>query len=57
MIPAGGPKLETPGDFLRACACAVTVGGELVDAKTIKEGLRRDRDLARQYLAYLNLEI
>ena len=52
MIPTGGVNLETAGDFLKAGACAVAVGGELVDAKTIKEG-RFDiiEDRARQYLA------
>jgi 2-dehydro-3-deoxyphosphogluconate aldolase/(4S)-4-hydroxy-2-oxoglutarate aldolase len=52
MIPTGGVNLETAGDFLKAGACAVAVGGELVDAKTIKEG-RYDviEDRARQYLA------
>ena len=38
MIPTGGVNLETAGDFLKAGACAVAVGGELVDAKLIKEG-------------------
>src|SRR5438046_521151 len=38
MIPTGGVNLETTGDFLKAGACAVAVGSELVDAKTIKEG-------------------
>ena len=38
MVPTGGVNLETAGDFLRAGACAVAVGGELVDEKTIKEG-------------------
>jgi 2-dehydro-3-deoxyphosphogluconate aldolase/(4S)-4-hydroxy-2-oxoglutarate aldolase len=52
MIPTGGVNLETTGDFLKAGACAVAVGGELVDGKTIKEG-RYDviEDRARQYLA------
>ena len=52
MIPTGGVNLETAGEFLKAGACAVAVGGELVDAKTIKEG-RFDiiEDRARQYLA------
>jgi len=52
MIPTGGVNLETAGDFLKAGACAVAVGGELVDAKSIKEG-RYDaiEDRARQYLA------
>ena len=38
MIPTGGVNLETAGEFLKAGACAVAVGGELVDAKSIKEG-------------------
>jgi len=52
MIPTGGVNLETAGDFLKAGACAIAVGGELVDAKIIKEG-RLDiiEDRARQYLA------
>ena len=54
MIPTGGVNLETAGEFLKAGACAVAVGGELVDAKTIKEG-RFDiiEDRARQYLAVI----
>jgi 2-dehydro-3-deoxyphosphogluconate aldolase/(4S)-4-hydroxy-2-oxoglutarate aldolase len=52
MIPTGGVNLETAGDFLKAGACAVAVGGELVDAKSMKEG-RFDviENRARQYLA------
>ena len=52
MIPTGGVNLETTGEFLKAGACAVAVGGELVDAKAIKEG-RFDiiEEKARQYLA------
>jgi 2-dehydro-3-deoxyphosphogluconate aldolase/(4S)-4-hydroxy-2-oxoglutarate aldolase len=52
MVPTGGVNLETAGEFLKAGACAVAVGGELVDGKTIKEG-RFDviEDRARQYLA------
>ena len=52
MIPTGGVNLETAGDFLKAGACAVAVGGELVDAKTISEG-RYDiiEERARQFLA------
>jgi 2-dehydro-3-deoxyphosphogluconate aldolase/(4S)-4-hydroxy-2-oxoglutarate aldolase len=38
MIPTGGVSLNTAGDFLKAGACAVAVGADLVDAKTIKEG-------------------
>ena len=54
MIPTGGVNLETTGEFLKAGACAVAVGGELVDAKSIKEG-RYDviEDRTRQYLAVI----
>lgn len=38
MIPTGGVNLETTADFLNAGACAVAVGAELVDEKTIQEG-------------------
>jgi 2-dehydro-3-deoxyphosphogluconate aldolase/(4S)-4-hydroxy-2-oxoglutarate aldolase len=52
MIPTGGVNLETTGDFLKAGACAVAVGGELVDAKLLKES-RYDviEERARQFLA------
>ncbi len=52
MIPTGGVNLDTTGDFLKAGACAVAVGGELVDAKSVQEG-RFDiiENRARQYLA------
>jgi 2-dehydro-3-deoxyphosphogluconate aldolase/(4S)-4-hydroxy-2-oxoglutarate aldolase len=52
MIPTGGVNLETAGEFLKAGACAVAVGGELVDPKLIKEG-RYDliQERAKQYLA------
>jgi len=52
MIPTGGVNLENAGEFLKAGACAVAVGGELVDAKSVKEG-RFDviEERARQYLA------
>ncbi len=51
MIPTGGVNLETAGEFLKAGACAVAVGGELVDGKSIAAG-RYDviEDKAREYL-------
>ena len=54
MIPTGGVNLETAAEFLKAGACAVAVGGELVDAKLIREG-RYDQieERARQYLAVI----
>lgn len=52
MIPTGGVNLETAGEFLKAGACAVAVGGELVDAKLIKENRYDEIEArARQYLA------
>lgn len=55
MIPTGGVNLETAGEFLKAGACAVAVGGELVDAKSIRDG-RFDtiEDRARQYVAAIH---
>jgi len=52
MIPTGGVNLETIGDFLKAGACAVGVGGELVDPTLIRDG-RFDAitERARQFLA------
>ncbi|HLK20092.1 MAG TPA: bifunctional 4-hydroxy-2-oxoglutarate aldolase/2-dehydro-3-deoxy-phosphogluconate aldolase [Bryobacteraceae bacterium] len=38
MIPTGGVNLETAGDFLRAGACAVAVGAELIDSANLKAG-------------------
>src|ERR1700683_877845 len=52
MIPTGGVNLENAGDFLKAGACAVAVGGELVDAHSIKHGYYHViEERARQYLA------
>jgi 2-dehydro-3-deoxyphosphogluconate aldolase/(4S)-4-hydroxy-2-oxoglutarate aldolase len=52
MIPTGGVNLLTAGDFLKAGACAVAVGSELVDTPTVEQG-RFDviEERARQYLA------
>ena len=53
-LRANSSFLSTPTrrSFLKAGACAVAVGGELVDAKLIREG-RYDliEEKARQYLA------
>jgi 2-dehydro-3-deoxyphosphogluconate aldolase/(4S)-4-hydroxy-2-oxoglutarate aldolase len=38
MIPTGGVTLETTADFLRAGACAVAVGSDLIDVKMMAEG-------------------
>jgi 2-dehydro-3-deoxyphosphogluconate aldolase/(4S)-4-hydroxy-2-oxoglutarate aldolase len=51
MIPTGGVNLETIGDFLRAGACAVAVGAELIDGENIRAG-RHDvfEDRAKRFL-------
>ena len=52
MIPTGGVNLETAGDFLKAGACAVAVGSELIDAATIKAGTYNVfTERAKQYMA------
>jgi 2-dehydro-3-deoxyphosphogluconate aldolase/(4S)-4-hydroxy-2-oxoglutarate aldolase len=54
MVPTGGVNLETAGEFLKAGACAVAVGGELVDPKLIKSGKYDEMtNLAEQYLAVI----
>jgi|YNPBryBLVA2012_1023415.scaffolds.fasta_scaffold00125_12 2-dehydro-3-deoxyphosphogluconate aldolase/(4S)-4-hydroxy-2-oxoglutarate aldolase len=51
MIPTGGVNLETAGEFLKAGACAVAVGAELVDARSMQEGRYEViAQKARQYL-------
>jgi 2-dehydro-3-deoxyphosphogluconate aldolase/(4S)-4-hydroxy-2-oxoglutarate aldolase len=51
MIPTGGVTLETAADFLNAGACAVAVGGELVDQKTMDAGKYEVfEERARQFL-------
>jgi 2-dehydro-3-deoxyphosphogluconate aldolase/(4S)-4-hydroxy-2-oxoglutarate aldolase len=51
LIPTGGVNLETTADFLKAGACAVAVGAELIDAKTIQEGKYEVfEERARQFL-------
>ena len=55
MIPTGGVNLETAGEFLKAGACAVAVGGELVDARLIREA-RYDliEEKARHYMVAIS---
>ncbi len=51
MAPTGGVNLETAADFLRAGACSIAVGGELIDPKTIAEGKYEVfTERARQYI-------
>ena len=51
LMPTGGVNLETAADFLRAGACALGVGGSLVESKAIETGdLQRITDLAKQFV-------
>ena len=52
MVPTGGVNLETSADFVKAGACAIAVGSELVDGATVREGhFDVIEERARQYLA------
>ena len=45
-------RVISAADFLRAGACCLGVGGQLVEPKAVAEGnFDRIRDLARQYTA------
>src|SRR5437588_2484443 len=50
LMPTGGVDLTNAADFLRAGACCLGVGGQLVDPKAVAaRDFDRIRDLARQY--------
>jgi 2-dehydro-3-deoxyphosphogluconate aldolase/(4S)-4-hydroxy-2-oxoglutarate aldolase len=52
LMPTGGVDLKTAGDFLKAGACCLGVGSQLVEPKAVAErNFDRIRDLARQYVA------
>src|SRR5437588_6649817 len=52
LMPTGGVDLNTAAEFLRAGACCLGVGGQLVEPKAVAErNFDRIRDLARQYAA------
>lgn len=51
LMPTGGVNLDTAADFLRAGACALGIGGSLVEPKAVAAGdLARIESLARQYV-------
>lgn len=51
LMPTGGVNLDTAADFLRAGACALGIGGSLVEAKAVAAGdMQRIESLARQYI-------
>lgn len=52
LLPTGGVNLDTAADFLKAGACALGVGGSLVDPQAIATGdLSRIESLARQFIS------
>jgi 2-dehydro-3-deoxyphosphogluconate aldolase/(4S)-4-hydroxy-2-oxoglutarate aldolase len=52
LMPTGGVDLTTAADFLRAGACCLGIGGQLIEPKAVAErNFDRIRELARQYVA------
>lgn len=52
LLPTGGVNLDTISDFLKAGACAVGLGGALVEPKAVASGdMARITSLAQQYVA------
>jgi 2-dehydro-3-deoxyphosphogluconate aldolase/(4S)-4-hydroxy-2-oxoglutarate aldolase len=51
LMPTGGVDLTTAAAFLKAGACCLGVGGQLVEPKAVAErNFARIRELARQYV-------
>src|SRR4051812_32938705 len=51
LMPTGGVDLTTAAAFLRAGACCLCLGGQLVEPKAVTErNFERIRDLAAQYV-------
>jgi 2-dehydro-3-deoxyphosphogluconate aldolase/(4S)-4-hydroxy-2-oxoglutarate aldolase len=52
LLPTGGVNLETLPAFVKAGACAVGLGGALVEKSALERGdMQRIRDLAAAYVA------
>jgi 2-dehydro-3-deoxyphosphogluconate aldolase / (4S)-4-hydroxy-2-oxoglutarate aldolase len=52
LMPTGGVDLTTAADFLKAGACCLGIGSQLVEPKAVAEGnFDRIRNLARQYVS------
>lgn len=51
LMPTGGVNLDTAAEFLKSGACALGVGGALVESKAVEAGnLARIESLAKQYV-------
>jgi 2-dehydro-3-deoxyphosphogluconate aldolase/(4S)-4-hydroxy-2-oxoglutarate aldolase len=54
LMPTGGVDLATAAAFLKAGACCLGVGGQLVEPRAVAErNFDRIRDLARQYVTLI----
>jgi 2-dehydro-3-deoxyphosphogluconate aldolase/(4S)-4-hydroxy-2-oxoglutarate aldolase len=54
IMPTGGVDLKTAADFLRAGACCLGIGGQLVEPKAVADrNFDRIRDLAKQYTSII----
>jgi 2-dehydro-3-deoxyphosphogluconate aldolase/(4S)-4-hydroxy-2-oxoglutarate aldolase len=52
VMPTGGVDLKTAAEFLKAGACCLGIGSQLVEPRAVAErNFDRIRDLARQYVA------
>lgn len=52
VMPTGGVDLTTAAAFLKAGACCLGIGSQLVEPRAVQErNFERLRDLARQYVA------
>jgi 2-dehydro-3-deoxyphosphogluconate aldolase / (4S)-4-hydroxy-2-oxoglutarate aldolase len=51
LMPTGGVDLNTAAEFLKAGACCLGIGSQLVEPRAVAErNFERIRDLARQYV-------
>ncbi len=51
LMPTGGVDLDTAAEFLRCGACALGIGGSLVEKRAVEQGdFSRIESLARQYV-------
>ena len=52
LMPTGGVDLNTASEFLKAGACALGIGGQMVEPKAVaNRDFDRLRDLAKQYVS------
>src|SRR5262245_4496400 len=50
MMPTGGVNLDTAEEFLKCGACALGIGGSLIEPKAVASGdIKRIESLAKQY--------